>query len=87
MQIGISVDITGAENGALKGTITSGGRDCAGNFPIEGTYEGNNLKFKMTGRGRVAGCGDLAFEGVAEGDKVVGKIVWQGGPRDIRFSK
>ena len=83
----MAVEITSAENGVLKGILVNGGQNCTGTYPVEGTYEGNSLKFKMTGPGRLADCGDSHFEGVAEGNKLVGKIYFNDSMRDVSFSK
>ena len=90
-QFGITIEITSAENGQLKGTILNqGGRACRDAVPAEGAYEGNKVKFAMLEGprgGEVQGCGKLAFEGVAEGTKLVGKMGFQGTPREVTLSK
>ena len=90
-QFGITIEITSAENGQLKGTIFNQGvRACRDAVPAEGVYEGNKVKFAMVALplgGEVQGCGKLAFEGVAEGNELVGKMGFQGTPREVTLSK
>ena len=87
VQVGIVIDITSAENGRLKGTITNTGQTCGGTFPMEGGYRDNSLKFAMLEGGGVQGCRPLRFVGAAEGNKLVGKFSWAGGMQDAVFSK
>jgi hypothetical protein len=88
VQFGITIEITSAENGKLKGTISNqSSRPCKSDLPAEGTYEGSNVKIAVVEAGLPQGCGALKFEGVAEGNKLVGKMPFQGAPRDLVVSK
>lgn len=83
---GITLEITSAENGKLKGAanrLASGqaGQGCAGDYPLEGEYEGNNLELRGVG-GRSGDC-KMTLRLVAEGNKLKGKM----GQVDIEVSK
>jgi hypothetical protein len=88
--IGLALDITGAEGGKLKGTITISTKGaCRGTFPIEGTYDGNKIQTKTpTGGGAASDCGERAISGVVEGNRLVGTFVTQSGINvDITLTK
>jgi len=77
---GITIEITSAENGKLKGSYTSHGRGvCGGIFPIEGTYQGNKLEFTADRGGPTGDCLERKFEVVSDGDKLVGQMLQQSG--------
>jgi len=77
---GITIEITSAENGKLKGSYTSHGRGvCGGIFPIEGTYQGNKLEFTAAKGGPTGDCLERKFEVVSDGDKLVGQMLQQSG--------
>ncbi len=85
---GISIEITSAEDGKLKGTISNqSSPSCRGKLAAEGTYEGSKIKIGMVEADLPQGCSALKFEGVAEGDKLVGKMPFSGAPRDLTVSK
>jgi hypothetical protein len=87
-QFGITIEIAGAENGKLKGTISNlSSRLCRGSLAAEGTYEGSKVGIAMVEGGLPQGCGALKFEGVAEGNKLVGKMYFDGALRDLVVSK
>ena len=54
---------------------------------MEGTYEGNSVKFIETEKARMQGCDPLMFEGAADGNKLVGKMFFNGALRDTTLSK
>ena len=86
-QFGISVDITSAENGNLKGTLQNVGQICGGIFPMEGTLDGKNIKFRSTETRNVPSCKTLQFQGTVNGNSLVGKMVYNGEPRELVLSK
>jgi hypothetical protein len=83
----MSVEIKQAENGSLSGTITSGSRGCGGTFPVTGTYKDNAVTITQTEASTNAGCGKTRMELTMEGNKLVGKMSWDGGMRDVSMSK
>lgn len=85
----IVIKITSAENGKLAGTILSNPSStyCLGSRSAGGTYDGNRVKLAVLEEGAIQGCGKLIFEGVAEGNKLIGKIPFNGAPREITLSK
>ena len=77
---GITIEITSAEDGKLKGSYTSHGSGvCGGIFPIEGTYQGNKLQFTAAKGGPTGDCLERKFEVVLDGDKLVGQMQQQTG--------
>ena len=81
------IEIASAENGRIKGTTTIWARgSCGGTFPIEGTYEGNKLQFVVTEGSKVRGCDPAQFNMVAEGNRLAGKVLWNGWV-DLKVSK
>lgn len=88
-QQGISIEITSAENGSLKGTITNAPTvPCYGTYAMEGTYDGNKVILAaVEAASTTRGCVPLRFQGVAEGNRLVGKMPWNGAPRDLTVSK
>ena len=88
IQIGVQLIIASVEDGVVKGTLTqygfgSGGA-CAGNYPMEGKYDGNKLVMRATAKGGRAGDCGFGFDVVQEGNKFVGKT---GSGRPIQLSK
>ena len=85
----ILIEINAADSGKLKGSITSYNDPTCGrnSREAEGSYEGNGVKFAQTEKARIPGCDPLTFEGVAEGNKFVGKVFLNGVLRDITLSK
>ena len=77
---GITIEITSAEDGKLKGSYTSHGAGvCGGIFPIEGTYQGNKLEFTAAKGGSTGDCLERKFEVVLDGNKLVGQMRQQTG--------
>ena len=85
--IGVNVEITSADNGRLQGSAIIFGKRCPSAYAIEGTVDGGNLKFNMVGGNENLGCGVARFEVVAEGDKLAGKMSYDGAMRDVKLSK
>ena len=89
LQGGVTLQITSAENGALKATAIRGsaglrGTDgCAGQYELAGTYQGDKLQLKSTAKGGGAGDCGLSFQLTADGNKLVGKM----GQLDVQLSK
>ena len=55
--IGIAFSIESSAGGTVKGVLTSHGKDCGGEFPVEGTVEGATLVLRSTAAGgRLGGC-------------------------------
>lgn len=75
------LSITGAENGKLAGKLEQGG-NCRGEYPIEGTYQGNRLEI-TTGEGAIRGCGKAKLVLNAETNKLVGRF----GKLDVELSR
>jgi hypothetical protein len=85
--IGISLEITNAADGKLQAKVLRSaqrmaGQGCAGEYKLEGTYEGNKIEMKSEPGGRGNEC-ILQFHLVAEGNKLKGKM----GKSDVEFSK
>jgi hypothetical protein len=83
IQVGLKLEITSAENGALKGTLINyGTAGCGGQYKLEGTYQDDKLQLTSDKGGRAGDC-TLQFQLTAEGNKLVGKM----GPNDVTLSK
>jgi hypothetical protein len=82
---GMSLTITSAENGNVKGTVNrSVGRSgCSGDTQVEGTYKGNKLELRGKGGGTTEDC-DIRLILVHEGNKLTGTT---GGQRSVELSK
>lgn len=81
--VGVTLQITSAENGALKATARRMAGACAGQYELEGTYRDDKLQLRSTEKSGRAGDCDLRFQLTAEGDKLVGKL----GQLDVQLSK
>jgi len=79
---GLELTIASLEDGKVKGTAVRNGRDCRGDFPVEGTYKGNNLVLKS---GKGSGTEDCTanLRLVAEGNKLKGTM----GKAPVELSK
>ena len=81
---GLTLEITGADDGKLKGTANSFEKGtCAGKYEVEGTYQDNKIVVRSVGGGGAASDCSLRLQLVAEGNKLVGKF----GPRDVELSR
>ena len=87
MALPISLKITSAAGGKLQATACRGhnnkaGANCAGEYKLSGTYEGNKLDLKPTSDGAPNDCG-MHLQLVAEGRKLKGTI----GKSDVEMYK
>jgi hypothetical protein len=87
-QIGVQLVIASVENGVVKGTATNygfgQGGSCAGDYPMEGKYDGNKLEMKSTAKSGRAGDCSFNLNVVQKGNKLVGTT---NRDRPIRLSK
>ena len=85
VQVEVQLVIASVEKGVVKGTVTQFSKGgCAGEYPMEGTYDDNKLVMKSTGKGGRAGDCDFGLNVALEGNKLVGTNV---GGRPIQLSK
>jgi len=87
MALPISLKITSAAEGKLQATAFRGhnnkaGQNCAGEYKLSGTYEGNKLDLKPMSGGAPADCG-MHLQLVAEGKKLKGTM----GKSDVEMVK
>jgi len=85
--VGFTLEISSVDDRKVKAVaVRSGGagtatRQCAGNYELEGTLSGNDLRLRSTS-GPKADC-TMSLRLVAEGDKLKGQI----GSQPIELSK
>lgn len=68
----IEMEITNADGGKLKGTMTLypyKGRGCPGRYQFEGTYQDNKIEFNSTGG--MSDC-NVKYQLVVEGNQLTG---------------
>jgi hypothetical protein len=71
LDIRIAVSVDSVEGDVVKGTATSASSKCAGDYPFQGTLNGNQLIVRSTTRRGDCGFG---FSGYVEGDALVGSM-------------
>jgi hypothetical protein len=85
--LAISLDITSAADGklqakALRSQSSLVGQGCAGEYDLEGTYQGNKIDMKSGPGGPAKDC-FMRLRLVAQGNKLTGKL----GTFDVEFVK
>lgn len=79
----LTIVIASVEDGRVKGTGTRHDRACAGEYPLEGSLKGDQIRLRATKKGGPAGDCTFGFAGKVEGGALVGKY----GPHEVKFSK
>jgi len=87
LPIAISMEITSAANGKLQATASrshnnKAGMGCAGEYKLEGTYQGNKIEMESDPGGPGKDC-VMVLRLVAEGGKLKGTM----GKSEVEFSK
>jgi hypothetical protein len=87
LPIAISLEITSAADGKLKATASrshnnKAGQGCAGEYKLEGSYQGNKIDMTSEPGGAAKDC-IMNLHLVAEGNRLKGKM----GQSDVDFSK
>jgi len=87
LPVAISLEITSAANGKLQGTANrshngKAGQSCMGEYKLEGTYEGKEIKMTSEPGGAAKDC-VMKLRLVAEGGKLKGKMSGS----DVELSK
>jgi len=87
LPIAISLEITNAVGGKLQGKASrshnnKAGQGCAGEYKLEGTYQGDKIEMESEAGGAAKDC-VMRLHLVAEGSKLKGKM----GTSDVEFSK
>ncbi len=81
-QWGLDLNIISVDNGTVKGTALRYGRECRGDFQLEGTYKENQLVLRSNAGGAAGDCRvDLRL--VSEGNNLKGTM----GSFPIQLSK
>ena len=70
--VGLTLVIDSVEGVVVKGTATSYGRTCGGDFPIEGQFKDNKLQLSSTTKGGSAGDCIWQLNLTVEGNKLTG---------------
>ena len=71
---GITVVISSIENGVVTGTATRHRGSCAGELPLRGKYQGNEISLGATAKGGKAGDCGFGFKGTVDGNRLIGKM-------------
>jgi hypothetical protein len=79
----LTIVISNVEDGRVKGTGVRGDKACSGEYPLEGSLKGDQIRLRATKKGGPAGDCSFGFAGKVEGNTMVGKY----GPHEVKFSK
>jgi hypothetical protein len=79
----LTIVIASVEDGRVKGTGVRHDKACGGEYPLEGSIKGDQLRVRATKKGGPAGDCSFGFAGKIEGNTITGK--W--GPHEVKFSK
>jgi len=83
MPVGVSLVISGVDDGKVNGVATLGGRGCAGDYPVEGTLKGSEIAVRAPQKGGRGGDCSFGFRGTVEGNRLVGRM----GKYDLELRK
>jgi hypothetical protein len=72
----IELTIVSVDNGIVKGTARRSGKQCMGDYPLEGTYNGNELVLE-SGKGGKGGDCTTKLQLAAKGNKLTGTLQGQ----------
>ncbi|MGZ8210745.1 MAG: hypothetical protein ACXWUH_09575 [Burkholderiales bacterium] len=81
--VSVSIVISSVEDGVVKGTGIRRDRACAGEYPLQGTLKGDQLRLRATAKGGPTGDCSFGFAGTVQGNALVGKY----GPLELEFRK
>ena len=81
--IPVTIIISSIERDIVKGTGIRGDKSCRGEYPLEGTFEDNQIRLRATTKGGPAGDCGFGFTGTVEGNSLVGRY----GQRELQFRK
>ena len=70
--VGLTLLISSAENGRVKGVATLGSGPCAGDYPFEGFLKGAELGVRSNTKGGRAGDCEFGMRGTLEGNRITG---------------
>lgn len=82
--IGLTLVISSVDDGVVKGTATLGGRDCDGNYPMQGTFRNGQLDLRAPRNGGPAGDCPLSLSLSAQGGRLIGAM---GNGSKVQLSK
>lgn len=86
--VGLSLEITSAQNGKVQGSVTLTQQRCGGIFPVEGAYQDNKIELRAAAGGRTGDCGERKLELVASGNELTGRMLGDSGEwREVKLSK
>ncbi len=81
--MGVSISISSVEDGVVKGTGYRYDKACRGEYPLEGTLKGDQIRLRAVAKGGAAGDCGFGFAGTVQGGALVGKY----GQRELEFRK
>ena len=79
----VGIAISSVEGGVVKGTGYRYDRACRGEYPLEGTLKGDEIRLRAVGKGGPGGDCGFGFTGTVQGTALVGKY----GQRELEFRK
>jgi len=79
----VGIAISSVEGGVVKGTGYRYDRACRGEYPLEGTLKGDQIRLRAVAKGGASGDCDFGFIGTVQGNALVGKY----GPLELEFRK
>jgi hypothetical protein len=82
-RMGVTMVISGIEDGKLKGTGTIQQGPCRGDYPIEGNVKGDAIGVVSKGKGGASGDCVFGFRGKIDGNRLVGSM----GKYEVEFRK
>ena len=83
-RFGITLVISSAEDGKVKGNAIFQRGNCQGSYPVEGGVKGNTIRVRATAKGGPAGDCFFSFSGTVDGNRLVGKM---GNTTDVEFRR
>jgi hypothetical protein len=91
--IGVELTVASEDNGSVKGTVkisrqtNRGTHPCSGEYQMEGKLTGGKLVMKSAGKSGSADDCSFSFNGVKEGNKLVGTTGTAGTGSPLTLSK
>ena len=74
LRFGVTLAITGVEDGKVKGTATLHDGVCRGSYPVEGLVKDGGIGVRATQKGGPAGDCGFGFKGKIDGNRLVGNM-------------
>ena len=82
-RFGVTLVISGVEDGKVKGTATLHQGNCRGDYPVEGSVKDGVIGVRSTTKGGPSGDCGFGFKGKVDGNRLVGNM----GKYDVELRK